>query len=184
MPAMGPGSGFPPRSGLAGLQPNSYAGPPTHAPGAGIRGGLPEEKNVAQMVRENTTVYGRKYQAFLDRSTPHVLERWLATLGLFILFGLNVIFRQGVSPVLCLRCSSSSFPVVICHSSLTPENSGTLSATPWQSTCSTSSWPSCSPASTPHSPTTWPRTKWRKAPPVFPDQRQRARAPVAEVSRV
>jgi hypothetical protein len=66
------------------------------APGSGIRGGLPEEKNVAQMVRENTTVYGRKYQALLDRSTPHVMERWLGTLGLFILFGLNVVFRQGV----------------------------------------------------------------------------------------
>lgn len=65
------------------------------APGSGIRGGLPEEKNVAQMVRENTTVYGRKYQALLDRSTPHVMERWLGTLGLFILFGLNVVFRQG-----------------------------------------------------------------------------------------
>jgi hypothetical protein len=67
------------------------------APGAGIRGGLPEEKNVAQLVRENTTVFGRKYQALLDRSTPHVMERWLGTLGLFILFGLNVVFRQGVS---------------------------------------------------------------------------------------
>jgi hypothetical protein len=97
-PATGPGSGFPPRSGLAGLQPNSYAGPPVNmAPGAGIRGGLPEEKNVAQLVRENTTVFGRKYQALLDRSTPHVMERWLGTLGLFILFGLNVVFRQGVS---------------------------------------------------------------------------------------
>lgn len=95
-PQTGPGSGFPPRSGLAGLQPNSYAGPPSMAPGSGIRGGLPEEKNVAQMVRENTTVYGRKYQALLDRSTPHVMERWLGTLGLFILFGLNVVFRQGV----------------------------------------------------------------------------------------
>jgi hypothetical protein len=69
------------------------------APGAGIRGGLPEEKNVAQMVRENTTVYGRKWQGLLDRSTPHVMERWLGTLGLFILFALNVIFRQGVSQV-------------------------------------------------------------------------------------
>jgi len=65
-------------------------------PGSGIRGGLPEEKNVAQLVRENTTVYGRKYQALLDRSTPHVMERWLGTLGLFILFALNVVFRQGV----------------------------------------------------------------------------------------
>jgi hypothetical protein len=62
-----------------------------------MRGGLPEEKNVAQIVRDNTTVYGRKFQGLLDRSTPHVVERWLLTLGLFIIFSLNVIFRQGVS---------------------------------------------------------------------------------------
>ena len=62
-----------------------------------MRGGLPEEKNVAQIVRDNTTVYGRKFQGLLDRSTPHVVERWLVTLGLFIVFALNVIFRQGVS---------------------------------------------------------------------------------------
>ncbi|OCF36806.1 hypothetical protein I316_01402 [Kwoniella heveanensis BCC8398] len=96
-PAAGPGSGFPPRSGLAGMQPNSYASAPipNMAPGAGIRGGLPEEKNVAQLVKENTNVYARKFQALLDRSTPHVLERWLVTLGLFLLFALNVVLRQG-----------------------------------------------------------------------------------------
>ena len=62
-----------------------------------MRGGLPEEKNVAQIVRENTTVWGRKYQGLLDRSTPHVTERWLLTFGLFLVFCLNVVFRQGVS---------------------------------------------------------------------------------------
>jgi hypothetical protein len=67
--------------------------------GAGLRGGLPEEKNVAQIVRDNTGVYGRKFQGLLDRSTPHVLERWLATLGIFLLFALNVILRQGVSNI-------------------------------------------------------------------------------------
>ncbi|WWC89267.1 uncharacterized protein L201_004188 [Kwoniella dendrophila CBS 6074] len=111
IPSGGPGSGFPPRSGLAGIQPNSYS---SSAPipnfgsqsgsnygqnqiHGGIRGGngLPEEKNVAQIVKENTNVYARKFQALLDRSTPHVMERWLATLGLFILFALNVVFRQG-----------------------------------------------------------------------------------------
>lgn len=65
------------------------------APGAGMRGGLPEERNVAQLVRENTNVWARKWQGLLDRSTPHVLERWLVTLGLFLLFALNVILRQG-----------------------------------------------------------------------------------------
>ncbi|OCF60640.1 hypothetical protein L486_00276 [Kwoniella mangroviensis CBS 10435] len=96
-PVGGPGSGFPPRSGLAGMQPNSYSSAPIPnlTPGSGIRGGLPEEKNVAQLVKENTNVYARKFQALLDRSTPHVMERWLVTLGLFLLFVLNVILRQG-----------------------------------------------------------------------------------------
>ncbi|WVO16158.1 hypothetical protein L204_103828 [Cryptococcus depauperatus] len=87
-PTTGPGSGFPPKSGLQGLQPNM-------APGAGIRGGLPAENNMAHIVKENANVYSRKFQAFLDRSTPHVLERWLFTMGLFIIFSLNVIIRQG-----------------------------------------------------------------------------------------
>lgn len=68
--------------------------------GAGTRGGLPEEKNVAQLVKENTNVYARKFQALLDRSTPHTMERWLFTLGLFLLFVLRVVISQGVSLVL------------------------------------------------------------------------------------
>ncbi|KAE8537914.1 hypothetical protein D1P53_005975 [Cryptococcus gattii VGV] len=96
-PSTGPGSGFPPKSGLAGMTPHSMSSTPVPnmAPGAGVRGGLPEERNVAQRVRENTNVWARKWQGLLDRSTPHVLERWLVTLGLFLLFALNVILRQG-----------------------------------------------------------------------------------------
>lgn len=101
-PAAGPGSGFPPRSGLAGMQPHSMSPAPgmnmSPGTGSGIRGGLPEEKNVAQMVKENTNVYARKFQALLDRSTPHVMERWLVTGALSLLFALSVILRQGVSP--------------------------------------------------------------------------------------
>ncbi|RSH87313.1 hypothetical protein EHS25_003222 [Saitozyma podzolica] len=63
--------------------------------GAGIRGGLPEEKNVAQLVQEHTNVYARKFQGLLDRSTPHVIERWIVTGVLFLLFLLNVVLRQG-----------------------------------------------------------------------------------------
>lgn len=98
-PSTGPGSGFPPKSGLAGMTPHSMSSTPVPnmAPGAGVRGGLPEERNVAQRVRENTNIWARKWQGLLDRSTPHVLERWLVTLGLFLLFALNVILRQGVS---------------------------------------------------------------------------------------
>ena len=75
---------------------NNYGG---MAPGsgAGLRGGLPEEKNVAQMMSEHTNVYARKFQILLDKSTPHTMERWLFTFGIFLLFGLNVVLRQGVS---------------------------------------------------------------------------------------
>ena len=83
------------------MQSHSLASAPgiSMAPGSGsgIRGGLPEEKNVAQLVKENTNVYARKYQGLLDRSTPHVMERWLVTFGLFLLFALSVILRSGVS---------------------------------------------------------------------------------------
>ncbi|ORY33946.1 ER to Golgi transport-related protein [Naematelia encephala] len=95
-PTAGPGAGFPPRSGLAGMQPHSLSSTPIGpGSGAGLRGGLPEEKNVAQLVRENTNVYARRFQALLDRSTPHVAERWMFTGGIFLLFALNVILRQG-----------------------------------------------------------------------------------------
>lgn len=51
---------------------------------------------MAQMVKENTNVYARKFQGLLDRSTPHITERWGVTAGLFIVFCLNVVVRQGV----------------------------------------------------------------------------------------
>ncbi|RXK35998.1 hypothetical protein M231_06712 [Tremella mesenterica] len=95
-PQTGPGAGFPPRSGLAGMQPNSYASyaPPTGTSGG--RAGLGEERNVAQIVSENTGVYARKFQALLDRSTPHVMERWGVTAVLGFVFVLNVVLRQGI----------------------------------------------------------------------------------------
>ena len=130
-PAAGPGSGFPPRSGLAGMQPNSYSSAPSMTPGsgAGTRGGLPEEKNVAQVIQENTNVYARKFQALLDRSTPHVVERWLGTGGLFLLFVLSVVLRQGVS---CILISTVAMNV----SFLRQEDGGGLS---WQAVL-TSQW--------------------------------------------
>jgi hypothetical protein len=82
--------------GNAGSMGNSYGGMQPGS-GAGLRGGLPEEKNVAQMMTEHTNVYARKFQILLDRSTPHTMERWLFTFGVFLIFGLNVVLRQGVS---------------------------------------------------------------------------------------
>ncbi|KAI5986855.1 retrieval of early ER protein Rer1 [Pisolithus albus] len=37
----------------------------------------------------------RQYQQTLDRWTPHVLQRWLGTLGLLILFMLRIVLSQG-----------------------------------------------------------------------------------------
>ena len=39
----------------------------------------------------------RQYQFYLDRSTPHVAYRWIATAGLFALFALRIVLAQGVS---------------------------------------------------------------------------------------
>ena len=40
----------------------------------------------------------RQYQQILDRWTPHMLQRWLATAGLLALFFLRIVLAQGVSP--------------------------------------------------------------------------------------
>ncbi|ELU42101.1 Rer1 domain-containing protein [Rhizoctonia solani AG-1 IA] len=47
--------------------------------------------------------YQRKYQQLVDRTTPHMLYRWLSTGGLVVLFLLRIVFAQGVS----VTCSLS-----------------------------------------------------------------------------
>ncbi|KAI6111963.1 retrieval of early ER protein Rer1 [Pisolithus croceorrhizus] len=37
----------------------------------------------------------RQYQQTLDRWTPHVLQRWLGTFGLLIIFMLRIVLSQG-----------------------------------------------------------------------------------------
>ncbi|KAH9485523.1 Protein rer1 [Psilocybe cubensis] len=37
----------------------------------------------------------RQYQQILDRWTPHVLQRWLSTAGLLVVFMLRIIIAQG-----------------------------------------------------------------------------------------
>ncbi|KAG9104526.1 hypothetical protein FRC06_001612 [Ceratobasidium sp. 370] len=39
--------------------------------------------------------YQRQYQQLIDRTTPFMLNRWLATGGLIILFLLRIVFAQG-----------------------------------------------------------------------------------------
>ncbi|CAE6414868.1 unnamed protein product [Rhizoctonia solani] len=45
--------------------------------------------------------YQQKYQQLIDRTTPHMLYRWLSTGGLVVLFMLRIVFAQGVSVTLC-----------------------------------------------------------------------------------
>lgn len=39
----------------------------------------------------------RQYQHQLDRITPYILHRWVATAGLVSIFVLRIVFSQGVS---------------------------------------------------------------------------------------
>lgn len=50
-------------------------------------------ENVQVMISK----YKRQYQQVLDRWTPHVLPRWLATAGLLAIFFLRILVSQGVS---------------------------------------------------------------------------------------
>ncbi|KAG8221290.1 retrieval of early ER protein Rer1 [Butyriboletus roseoflavus] len=48
-----------------------------------------------QTVQASISKAQRQYQQALDRWTPHVLQRWLATLGLLALFMLRIVLSQG-----------------------------------------------------------------------------------------
>ena len=43
--------------------------------------------------------FQRQYQQSLDRWTPHVTQRWVAMVGLLVLFFLRIVFLEGVSMV-------------------------------------------------------------------------------------
>ncbi|KAG9054055.1 hypothetical protein FS842_006330 [Serendipita sp. 407] len=51
---------------------------------------------LVQQAQDQYRKYSRQYQYYLDRTTPHVVQRWLATGGIFALFMLRVIIAQGV----------------------------------------------------------------------------------------
>ena len=51
-----------------------------------------------QPIVANYTRFTRQYQALLDRSAPHIVQRWLSTTGLVALFVLRIVLSQGVSP--------------------------------------------------------------------------------------
>jgi hypothetical protein len=52
-----------------------------------------------QNVTAQYTKLKRQYQQLLDRWTPHVLHRWLATTCLLAIFMLRIVFTQGVSTI-------------------------------------------------------------------------------------
>lgn len=62
--------------------------------------------------------YSRMLQYQVDRTTPHTINRWLATAGLNALFLLRIVFAQGVSrfPELALRLRQLTFLVAAMRS--------------------------------------------------------------------
>ncbi|QDS75432.1 retention in endoplasmic reticulum protein 1 [Venturia effusa] len=46
-------------------------------------------------VSAETTKLGRMYQAYLDKSTPHITYRWIGTGVLFFCFFLRILLAQG-----------------------------------------------------------------------------------------
>jgi hypothetical protein len=48
-----------------------------------------------QNVLAQFTKLQRQYQQTLDRWTPHILQRWIATAGLLVVFFLRIVLSQG-----------------------------------------------------------------------------------------
>lgn len=61
----------------------------------------PQVPAFLQPVVDQYTKYTRMYQYQIDRTAPHTLNRWLATLGLNALFMLRIVLAQGVSDHCC-----------------------------------------------------------------------------------
>jgi hypothetical protein len=58
----------------------------------------------------------RQYQQILDRWTPYMLYRWLATAGLLALFFLRIVLAQGVSsPPYLLDLFPDFYILVVVH---------------------------------------------------------------------
>lgn len=55
---------------------------------------------LVQQAQDQYRKYARQYQVYLDRTTPHIVQRWAATAGIYFLFMMRVIIGQGVSNIL------------------------------------------------------------------------------------
>lgn len=69
---------------------------------------------LVQQAQDQYRKYARQYQFYLDRTTPHVTQRWAAIGGLYTIFMLRVIFSEGVRQILfCFQCFvADTSPVV------------------------------------------------------------------------
>ncbi|THH13257.1 hypothetical protein EW146_g6935 [Bondarzewia mesenterica] len=56
-----------------------------------------------QSVSTTYTRLQRQYQQLLDRATPHIFYRWLATVGVVSLFELRILLAQGVSLAIAIK---------------------------------------------------------------------------------
>lgn len=71
------------------------------------------EPSPVQNVSAQYSKIKRQYQQILDRWTPHIVQRWLATAGLLGVFMLRIVLAQGVSSFLKpFDCSNVFFIVV------------------------------------------------------------------------
>lgn len=70
-------------------------------PSARLNGSFePEPSSLPAFLQPLTSKYDkytRQYQALLDRTAPHSLQRWLTTAGLVAVFLLRIVFSHGVS---------------------------------------------------------------------------------------
>lgn len=55
------------------------------------------EPSPVQNVSAQYSKIKRQYQQILDRWTPHIVQRWLATAGILGVFMLRIVLAQGVS---------------------------------------------------------------------------------------
>lgn len=51
--------------------------------------------NGPQILMDRARLYGRIYQTYVDKTVPHVTYRWLAFLGLLVLFLIRVVVGEG-----------------------------------------------------------------------------------------
>ena len=83
------------------------------------------ESSPVQNISAQYAKIHRTYQQVLDRWTPFMLYRWLATAGLLVVFLLRIVLAQGVS----LHSLHSNFTPAIMSLNLTllvPSHSGIL----------------------------------------------------------